>query len=324
MADHIRTNPHQAYVAVRNALWPALHRLGFDGGDVLIQGGGAPTLLKMPGAPEIPEDFLAAHLARLDRLDPDAQHQPAPRGGEGDYDLVIASLPWADVQLRDPARWSTRLHRHLLMTIAATRLARPGGLVAVMTTHDLMDTPNPAPRRAILSNATFLGAVRLPAGALRPQAGTDNVVDLILLKTRTPGPHETSRPFEATVTVNIGAQPVTLNQHFDDHPDHLLGSIDVEARVWGPPVMTVAGDLTHLAQDLRTALAKLTDDAARDGLADPPGARPATRPDVRGGWVIDSARRYLPALFDVDAYRGRTPAPEHWLRPSLDPPAIDL
>lgn len=318
MSDHLRTDPSHAYTAIRTALWPALHRLGFDGGNVLVQGDGAHTLLGQPAASPHHQDFLTARLRPA--TDTTTPTQPALRGGEGDYDLVIASLPWADVQLRDPARWSTRLHRHLLMTIAATRLARPGALTAVLTTHDLIDTPNSAPRRAILMHAAFLGAVRLPAGALRPQAGTDNVVDLILLRTRTPEHTTPSPTFEPTVTVNVAGEPLTINQYYDDHPDQLLGPIDIETNVWGPPTMTVTPDTAApLTTTLHRALTALTDTAT-------PACTASSNPsgDPADTWTIESVRRHLPHLLDVDAYRGPTPEPGTWRRPSIDPPAIDL
>lgn len=319
MSDHQRTDPSHAYTAIRTALWPALHHLGFDGGNVLIQGDGARTLLGQPAPTAHHQDFLTARLTPA--TDDAAPTRPTLRGGEGDYDLVIASLPWADVQMRDPARWSTRLHRHLLMTIAATRLARPGALTAVLTTHDLMDTPNSAPRRAILMNATFLGAVRLPAGALRPQAGTDNVTDLVLLRTRTPEHTCISQTFEPTVTINVAGEPLSINQYFDDYPDQLLGSIDVESNVWGPPAPTVTPENAPLADSVRRALTALTETTAP---ATAPTASGQPDGDPASTWTIESTRRHLPQLLDVDAYRGPTPSPGTWRRPSIDPPAVGL
>ncbi len=292
MTDHASTGAHDAYTRLRGPLWATLRQLGFDGGEVLVVGDGAPTLLGMPESQGRAVDFLAARMVPLGGPAPPAA-EPVRTGDAGGYDLVVASLPWADVQLRDPVRWAQRVVRQAQMTITAATLARPGGLIAVLATHDLMDAPDPRERRAILQHATFLGAVRLPAGALRPRAGTDNVVDLMVFTAADP-PHGTrSRPFETTVHVSLPGGDVVLNQYFDDHPEQVLGSVEVEASVWGRPSLTVAGDRTTFDREVSVALGSLAAGALRDGLT----AARSRQPGVSGragGWVIEGARRYLP------------------------------
>lgn len=321
LADHAETSSHDAYRQIRVPLWSALHALGFTGGDVLIQGDGAHTLIGSPDGPIVSIDFLATTMTKIvDGEDP--RPHKAIKGGEGDYDLVISSLPWADVQTRDPARWSGRLHRHAAMTIACARLVRPGGLFAVLATHDLMDVANSTARQAVLTRAAFLGAVRLPAGALRPQAGTDNVVDLMLFARRPERGEALSRNFVPTVQVPLRGARLRINQHFDDHPDHMLGSIEAEANVWGPPVMTVQNpDRSRLGVELRDALTDITRAAITDGLVTPPEGSNGTG-SVR--WAVEGMRRYLPELLNVDSYRGRTPRPEAWNTPAFEPPSVDL
>jgi hypothetical protein len=315
MTDHASTGAHDAYARLRGPLWATLHELGFDGGEVLVLGDGAPTLLAMPGGRERAVDFLAARMVPLGAPAP-APGSPGRTSDAGGYDLVIASLPWADVQLRDPGRWAQRVVRQAQMTITATTLARPGALIAVLATHDLMDAPDPRERRAILQHAAFHGAVRLPAGALRPRAGTDSVVDLMMFTAADP-PHRTrTRPFETTVEVSLPGGDVVLNRYFDDHPEQVLGSVEVEASVWGRPSLTVAGDRATFEHEVSLALGNLAAGALRDGFAT---ARPGAR--VSGGagvWVIEGARRYLPPQLEGHQIHGAWRTSHGW--PTIRPP----
>ncbi|WNB86434.1 hypothetical protein [Cellulomonas sp. ATA003] len=322
LTDHASTGAHDAYAQLRGPLWATLHELGFDGGDVLVLGDGAPTLLAMPGGPERAVDFLAARMVPLNVPEPD----PVPLGPTREaacFDVVVASLPWADVQLRDPARWAQRVVRQAQMTIAAATLTRPGGLITVLATHDLMDAPEPQERRAILQHAAFLGAVRLPAGALRPATGTDNVIDLIAFTAIDPAQEARSRPFEATVQLALPGGEIVLNRYFDDHPEQVLGSVEVEASVWGRPSLTIAGDRATLDREVSLALGNLAAGALRDGLT----AAGPSEPRVSGGfdgWTIKGARRYLPPQLEGRQIHGAWRTSHGWPTTRPPEPGIDL
>ena len=77
LTDHASTGAHDAYARLRGPLWATLHQLGFDGGEVLVLGDGAPTLLAMPGGRERAVDFLAARRCHLAYPDP-RRPRPAP------------------------------------------------------------------------------------------------------------------------------------------------------------------------------------------------------------------------------------------------------
>ncbi|MEU2200577.1 hypothetical protein [Isoptericola sp. NPDC019482] len=317
LADHVAHPATTAYRALREPLWSTLHALGFDGGHILVQGDGARTLLALPDRPDIPIDFITAHLAPLQHIQAGQPQPPAIDGGPSDYDAVIASLPWADVQMRVPSRRARHTARQALMTIAATRLARPGGLVAVLAGHDLMDSPDPTPRHAVRAHAAFLGAVRLPAGALRPQAGTDNVVDLMLF---TPT-HDTglgpSLRFAHSIPIPLDGHTVHINQYYDNNPDQILGNIDAEANVWDQHALTVTGNPTHLTADVSQALTTLATNALQHALvptSDPDTPSETGEPGQSNGWgawAITHARRYLPDLLRIDQRSNST---------SFDPP----
>ncbi|GAA2725796.1 hypothetical protein [Cellulomonas aerilata] len=320
LTDHASTGAHDAYARLRGPLWATLHTLGFDGGEVLVLGDGAPTLLGMPGGQERSVDFVAARLVPLGGS-ASAAVTPGASSDVGCFDVVVASLPWADVQLRDPARWAQRVVRQAQMTIGAATLARPGGLIAVLATHDLMDAPDPGERRAIMQHAAFLGAVRLPAGVLRPAAGTDNVVDLMVFTAAGP-PHATgTRAFETTVQISLPGGDVVLNRYFDDHPEQVLGSVEVEASVWGRPSLTVVGDGATFDREVSLALGSLAAGAVRDGLTAAAPGDPGVAGSA-GGWVIEGARRYLPSQLQGGQIHGAWRTSHGW--PTTRPPEPDV
>ena len=321
LADHMSTSAHESYRLLRGPLWQALRTLGFDGGNVLVQGDGAPTLLNLPDAAEHPIDFITAHMTR--REEAANVTDLGLKGGPGDYDLVIASMPWLDVQLRGIARHELRTELHHAKTLAAVRLTKPGGLVAILANHTLMDRAPLEARAAISREASFLGAVRFPAGVLREQAGIDDIVDLILLAKPANGVPNTAVPFAPTVQVTVNGFITTINQYFDDHADHMLGSISPEVQIWNTSDFTIQGAgrgamLTEYRQALLGIVAHAIVSAA---VPRPP--EPAIDRPLFGGWVISGTRRYLPdTLKDAGTARtfgDRPPEP-----PRLPPPSVDL
>ena len=71
----------------------------------------------------------------------------ATRLPDGYFDLAIGNVPFADVRLHDPRHNPAghSLHNHFILKSLA--LTRPGGLVAVLTSHYTLDAANPAARR---------------------------------------------------------------------------------------------------------------------------------------------------------------------------------
>ena len=77
------------------------------------------------------------------------------------------------------------MHNHFILK--SLRLTRPGGLVAVLTSHYTMDAQNPGARREMNALADLVGAIRLPTGAHRRAAGTEVLTDLLIFRRREDG-----------------------------------------------------------------------------------------------------------------------------------------
>src|SRR5207244_4900960 len=63
---------------------------------------------------------------------------------------------------------------------------KPGGIVALVTSHFTLDKQNARVREHLASQADFLGAIRLPSDAFKRE-GTAVVADVIFLRKRGPG-----------------------------------------------------------------------------------------------------------------------------------------
>src|SRR5207237_2239766 len=63
---------------------------------------------------------------------------------------------------------------------------KPGGVLALVTTHFTLDKQNAATREYLGSKADFVGAIRLPSDAFKRE-GTSVVTDILFLRKRAPG-----------------------------------------------------------------------------------------------------------------------------------------
>jgi adenine-specific DNA methylase len=63
---------------------------------------------------------------------------------------------------------------------------KPGGVLALVTSHYTLDKQHPGLRTHLAQQADFLGAIRLPAEAFA-QEGTRVVTDILCLRKRAPG-----------------------------------------------------------------------------------------------------------------------------------------
>lgn len=218
------------------AMWEAARSLGFTGGQILEPGCGSGLFMGLrPDALTddtlfvgIENDPVTARVAAA--LYPnqiirciDFDKASLPR----DFDLAIGNPPFSNLSIRDRSelgRLGLSLHDYFIAK--SVEHLRPGGIALFVTSRYTLDKTDPAARERIAGTADLLGAVRLPAKAMRDEAGTDVVVDVLLLQRRSLG---TPRRDQSWIDVGDvpdsdgGAGPLRVNRYFLDQPAHVLG-----------------------------------------------------------------------------------------------------
>src|SRR4029453_7671683 len=133
---------------------------------------------------------------------------------------------------------------------------KPGGVMALVTSHYTLDKQQPKIRERIAEQADFLGAIRLPSDTFHRQ-GTDVVTDILFLKKRGPGqePAHADPDWLHTAPVPIETVDIPINLYFQHHPEMVLGTWGREGRLYPGDYSVIAqGDL---AESLREAIRRL-------------------------------------------------------------------
>ncbi len=134
---------------------------------------------------------------------------------------MIGNVPFADVKLDYEGRkWSL----HDYFCIKSVDSLRPGGVLALVTTHYTLDKLNAATREYLADKADFLSAIRLPSSAFKNE-GTSVVTDILFLRRRAAGePAQHADPDWLRVSLlKIDGRDFEINQYFLNHPEQVLG-----------------------------------------------------------------------------------------------------
>jgi len=265
-------NAHYTDPAYVEQIWNTLGQLGFSGGRVLEPGCGSGTFLGL--APQgaaltgIELDPVTARIARAlyPQAEVKAESFADTRYPSGYFDAAVGNVPFADVRLHDKRHNAAghAMHNHFILK--SLDLTRPGGLVAVLTSSFTMDATNPAARREMHASADLLGAVRLPSGAHRRTSGTEVVTDLLVFRRREPDDTPGSDEWVTTQPRQVGAATIRLGGYFAEHPEQILGRLEVGQGMYGDQTLLVRADeLADTAPRLQAALGRVTETAIARG-----------------------------------------------------------
>ena len=293
------------------AIWAGLLRLGWRGGRVLEPGIGSGLFAAlMPNSVRDHTHVTGVEIdpvtARIGRL-----LQPRARIVAGDFartdlpanfDLAVGNPPFSDRIVRsDRAYRVLRLRLHDYFIARSIDLLKPGALAAFVTSHGTMDKADAAARRHIANSADLVGAVRLPEGSFRADAGTDVVVDPLFFRKRKVGEPQGDLAWldievvrEATTDEGV----IRVNRWFKDHPSCVIGQHAMTSGPFGETYTCLPDDARSLSERLASAIETLPeglydgepgevcDEADADLAQIPPERRDDTR--LReGSYVFD-------------------------------------
>jgi len=287
-ANHTILNAHYTDPRIAKAMWDTLAAIGVTEGLVLEPGAGvgifealAPEKVQMVGV-ELDPTTAAINSA----LNPNAQVINAPLektrlgGALPVFDAVIGNVPFGEQPPYDPIDNPDRLSLHNAIIAKSLAHTRGGGLVMVLTSAWTLDADTSKARQRLASMGELVGAIRLPAGAMRDVAGTDVIMDCLVFRRyyRNESPDlnadwVTTEPRPDVVVEKAAVGEIaSLNKYWANNPSHILGDVTWEANMYGRPAVMVRGlSGDALAAQFAATLSRIMD--AKDIRL---GANPAT------------------------------------------------
>ena len=274
--------------AIAKAMWAALERMGFKGGNILDPSAGHGMFLaQMPKAiaersqvTAIEPDTATAKVLNalyapygVNVMETTFEAAPLP---EGFYDAVVTNVPFGDFGVAERRNVPFRkfmVHDYFLAR--AMEVVRPGGVVAVITSAGTMDKDYGHARRFFASKARLLQAVRLPVDAFEAFAGTSPVTDILVFQRLETGVARNSAQWVDTVDLKPEHPSVSddvaswlrwnnsyarLNRWFADKPETILGTLERVSTQYGIKPVPKSNGIDLLAA-LTARLSELPADA---------------------------------------------------------------
>src|SRR6266436_8697134 len=253
---------------VMQAMYEALARLGVPAEATVLEPGcgignflaHAPAGMRFIG---VELDRLSGRIARVlyPGHDIRIEHFRDTRLPADRIDAVIGNVPFADLRLD---YHGTRLALHDFFLAKSLDALKPGGVLALVTSHYTLDKQHPGLRTQLAHQADFLGAIRLPAEAFA-QEGTRVVTDILCLRKRAAGeaPTHVDPAWLETAPLTLDGVVIPVNRYVLHHPAMVLGTWSRHDRLYGSEgyTLTATGDLApqlaaalqHLPQGVYTA-----------------------------------------------------------------------
>ena len=251
-------NAHYTSPVVIRAIYDAAERMGFRSGNILEPSMGVgnffgllPDSMADSRLYGVELDSITGRIAQ--KLYPEASIKVAgfeTTDRRDFYDLAVGNVPFGNYKVNDKAYNKLGFSIHNYFFAKAIDQVRPGGIIAFVTSRYTMDSKDSTARKHMAERADLLGAIRLPNNAFRANAGTDVVSDIIFLQKR-------DRPADiepAWVQLGQTEDGFTLNSYFVDHPEMVLGNLELESTQYGHDLTVVPIEGTSLADQLAEAV----------------------------------------------------------------------
>ena len=238
---------------VIRAMYQGLKRLGLpDDAQVLEPGCGpgrflylAPKGMRFIG---VELDSVSGRIAKALHPGQDIRIENFRDTRLPEIDAAIGNVPFADVKLTHRGQ---RFSLHDYFFAKSADALRPGGVLALVTSHYTLDKQNASLRELLADQADFVGAIRLPSDAFKRE-GTSVVTDIVFLRKRAPGQAAAHADPEwlSTAPLAIEGVEVAVNKYFLSHPDMVLGTWTSKDTLYGEGYSVVGnGDLAQRLQE---------------------------------------------------------------------------
>jgi N12 class adenine-specific DNA methylase len=282
---------------VITAIHEAISRLGVPAGATVLEPGcGIGNFMAMEPAGlrfiGVEMDAISGRIARALHPGQDIRIENFrdTKLPEGCIDAVVGNVPFADVKLDYRGR---KLSLHDFFFAKSIDALKPGGMLALVTTHFTLDKQNAAIREYLGAKADFVGAIRLPSDAFKRE-GTAVVTDILFLRKRAadePAKHA-DPDWLGVAPLAIEGVEVPINRYFLNHPDMVLGSWSRKDTLYGEGYSLVGnGDLTG---QLKEAIRRLPEFAPMPSSPAQDDPRLLSRRSLgEGGFTLPPLERHI-------------------------------
>ena len=251
-------NAHYTSPVVIRAIYDAVEKMGFQSGNILEPSLGIGNFFGM-----LPSGMADSRLygVELDSITGRIAQKLYPQANitvagfettdrRDFYDLAVGNVPFGQYKVSDKAYNKLGFSIHNYFFAKTIDQIRPGGVIAFVTSRFTMDSKDSTARKYMAERADLLGAIRLPNNAFKANAGTEVVSDIIFLQKR-------DRPADiepAWVQLGKTEDGFAINQYFVDHPEMVLGNLELESTQYGYDLTVAPLEGTSLAAQLAEAV----------------------------------------------------------------------
>ena len=251
-------NAHYTSPTVIRSIYDAVGQMGFETGNILEPAMGIGNFFGM-----LPPEMQSSRLygVELDSITGRIAQKLYPQADitvagfettdrRDFYDLAIGNVPFGQYKVNDKAYNKLGFSIHNYFFAKTIDQIRPGGVIAFVTSHFTMDSKDSSARKYMAERANLLGAIRLPNDAFKANAGTEVVSDIIFLQKR-------DRPADiepAWVQPGQTEDGFTLNSYFVEHPEMVLGRLEMESTQYGHDLTVAPIEGASLAKQLAEAV----------------------------------------------------------------------
>lgn len=170
-------------------------------------------------------------------------------------DVMVGNVPFGDSKVYDERYNKHKFLIHDYFFAKSLDKVRPGGVIAFVTSKGTMDKSSPAVRKYIAERAELVGAIRLPDNTFKRAAGTEVTSDIIFLQKR----ERTAVTEPDWLYLDTDENGVTMNRYFVEHPEMILGKMELESTRFGKMEPTCKANLDiPLEEQLQTAISHLS------------------------------------------------------------------
>jgi N12 class adenine-specific DNA methylase len=239
----------------------AIAQLGVPGNATILEPGCGIGNFMSQGTPRnrfigVEMDSISGRIARAIHPEHDIRIESFrdTKLPENRIDAVIGNVPFADLKLDYHGQ---KLSLHDFFFAKSIDALKPGGVLALVTSHFTLDKQNAAIREYLADKADFVGAIRLPSDAFKRE-GTAVVTDIVFLRKRTPGEpaNHVDSDWLSVAPLEIDGAEVPVNRYFLNHPEMVLGKWSRKDTLYGGEGYSVTSN-GDLGEKLREAVNRL-------------------------------------------------------------------